>query len=153
MILFLLVYYIIIQTTLRKAVFFYRTYSNLKSKKILIISPSKNTRSRSNDKITIYTEFATITSSPSYFLLSILLTLRYKPCLTTPNSMFTNNTKNWLISIQRHSDYQRIPRCSKKKLKRLHQNSLKNISIFIHLPHTLEKLLRRLFSETGLAEN
>ena len=76
-----------------------------------------------------------------------------EPCLTTPNNIFTNNTKNWLISIQRHSDYQRIPRCSKKKLKRLHQNSLKNISIFIHLPHTLEKLLRRLFSETGLAEN
>ena len=60
--------------------------------------------------------------------------------------------KNWLISYQRHSVSQIIPRFSQKKIPSFHQNSLNDRIIFLHLPQNFKKALRRWVSATGLEE-
>ena len=107
---------------------------------------------------------------------NLSLTLQPKLCLTKPNFLTNNkknmlpnwkkwssrdekNTKNqirlemnWLVSYERNSDYQSIPRWSKKQIQLFHKTSLNKRIIFLHLPHYLNNDLRRWVSTTELAE-
>ena len=119
-----------IKTTFTENMFFCWIQRNIPAQKSFIphYVPLHKKRSGSNGNITIYTEYKTITTSPSPYVTKYVLdtTIQVtfdqlkKKKLTKMMQNLTNNVKNWLISYNRLSASTEIKRFSKS----FHQKSL-----------------------------